>query len=131
MMKRRFFIGISIFSMGIVIALGIGTISNILTPFKNFLLTVDNQSDDEISSIEIGLIHMDSKELFTDPIKKGETKKFKPTLSLSGEGSIYLKYTDAKGQSTQETVCGYTEYLSGYSTVTITNEGTTIVQQCN
>ncbi|WP_156113127.1 hypothetical protein NSQ90_16305 [Paenibacillus sp. FSL H7-0737] len=131
MMKRRFFIGISIFSMGIVIALGIGTISNILTPFKNFLLTVDNQSDDEISSIEIGLIHMDSKELFTDPIKKGETKRFKPTLSLSGEGSIYLKYTDAKGQSTQETVCGYTEYLSGYSTVTITNEGTTIVQQCN
>ncbi|AIQ24298.1 hypothetical protein H70737_16440 [Paenibacillus sp. FSL H7-0737] len=130
-MKRRFFIGISIFSMGIVIALGIGTISNILTPFKNFLLTVDNQSDDEISSIEIGLIHMDSKELFTDPIKKGETKRFKPTLSLSGEGSIYLKYTDAKGQSTQETVCGYTEYLSGYSTVTITNEGTTIVQQCN
>jgi len=102
-----------------------------LTPFKNFLLTVDNQSDDEISSIEIGLIHMDSKELFTDPIKKGETKKFKPTLSLSGEGSIYLKYTNAKGQSTQETVCGYTEYLSGYSTVTITNEGTTIVQQCN
>jgi len=131
MMKRRFFIGISIFSMGIVIALGIGTISNILTPFKNFLLTVDNQSNDEISSIEIGLIHMDSKELFTDPIKKGETKKFKPTLSLSGEGSIYLKYTDAKGQSTQETVCGYTEYLSGYSTVTITNEGTTVVQQCN
>lgn len=130
-MKRRFFIGISIFSMGIVIALGIGTISNILTPFKSFLLTVDNQSDDEISSIEIGLIHTDSKELFTDPIKKGETKKFKPTLSLSGEGSIYLKYTDAKGQSTQEMVCGYTEYLSGYSTVTITNEGTTIVQQCN
>ncbi|MFD5020171.1 hypothetical protein ACFWMP_14815 [Paenibacillus sp. NPDC058367] len=131
MMKRRFFIGIAIFSLGIVIAFGIGTISNILTPFKNFLLTVDNQSDDEISSIEIGLIHMDSKELFTDPIKKGETKKFKPTLSLSGEGSIYLKYTNAKGQSTQETVCGYTEYLSGYSTVTITNEGTTIVQQCN
>ncbi|WP_156114817.1 hypothetical protein [Paenibacillus sp. FSL R5-0345] len=131
MMKRRFFIGISIFSMGIVIALGIGTISNILTPFKSFLLTVDNQSDDEISSIEIGLLHTDSKELFTNPIKKGETKKFKPTLSLSGEGSIYLKYTDAKGRSTQETVCGYTEYLSGYSTVTITNEGTTIVQQCN
>ncbi|MGE7616194.1 hypothetical protein [Paenibacillus sp. FSL R5-0744] len=131
MMKRRFFIGIAIFSLGIVIAFGIGTISNILTPFKNFLLTVDNQSDDEISSIEIGLIHMDSKELFTDPIKKGETKKFKPTLSLSGEGSIYLKYTNAKGQSTQETVCGYTEYLSGYSTVTITNEGTTVVQQCN
>lgn len=130
-MKRRFFIGIAIFSLGIVIAFGIGTISNILTPFKNFLLTVDNQSDDEISSIEIGLIHMDSKELFTDPIKKGETKKFKPTLSLSGEGSIYLKYTNAKGQSTQETVCGYTEYLSGYSTVTITNEGTTVVQQCN
>lgn len=130
-MKRRFFIGISIFSMGIVIALGIGTISNILTPFKSFLLTVDNQSDDEISSIEIGLFHTDSKELFTDPIKKGETKRFKPTLSLSGEGSIYLKYTDAKGRSTQETVCGYTEYLSGYSTVTITNEGTTVVQQCN
>ncbi|MEK5254978.1 hypothetical protein NST74_16065 [Paenibacillus sp. FSL F4-0125] len=131
MMKRRFFIGISIFSMGIVIALGIGTISNLLTPFKSFLLTVDNQSDDEISSIEIGLIHTDSKELFIDHIKKGETKKFKPTLSLSGEGSIYLKYTDAKGQSTQEMVCGYTEYLSGYSTVTITNKGTTIVQQCN
>ncbi|MEK4348906.1 hypothetical protein [Paenibacillus sp. FSL P4-0184] len=131
MMKRRFFIGIAIFSMGIVIAFGISTISNILSPFKSFLLTVDNQSDDDISSIEIGLIHTDSKELFTSPIKKGETKRFKPTLSLSGEGSIYLKYTNAKGQSTQETVCGYTEFLSGYSTVTITNEGTTVVQQCN
>jgi len=130
-MKRRFFIGISIFSVSIVIALGIGTISNILTPFKSFSLTVDNQSDDEISSIEIGLIDTDSKELFTNPIKKDQKKKFKPTLSLSGEGAIYLKYTDAKGQSTQETVCGYTEYLSGYSTITITNEGTTVVQQCN
>lgn len=130
-MKGRFFIGISIFSVSIVIALGIGTISNILTPFKSFSLTVDNQSDDEISSIEIGLIDTDSKELFTNPIKKDQKKKFKPTLSLSGEGAIYLKYTDAKGQSTQETVCGYTEYLSGYSTITITNEGTTVVQQCN
>ncbi|MBY3621937.1 hypothetical protein HGO21_20655 [Acinetobacter sp. CUI P1] len=131
MMKGRFFIGISIFSVSIVIALGIGTISNILTPFKSFSLTVDNQSDDEISSIEIGLIDTDSKELFTNPIKKDQKKKFKPTLSLSGEGAIYLKYTDAKGQSTQETVCGYTEYLSGYSTITITNEGTTVVQKCN
>lgn len=106
MMKRRFFIGISIFLVGIVIAIGIGTISNILTPFKSFSLTVDNQSDDDISSIEIGLIDTDSKELFTSPIKKDHMKKFKPTLSLSGEGAIYLKYTDAKGQSTQETVCG-------------------------
>lgn len=117
--------------MGLVIAFGISTISNILSPFKSFSLTVDNQSDDEISSIEIGLIHTDSKELFISPIQKGQTKKLKPTLSLSGEGAIYLKYTDAKGQSTQETVCGYTEYLSGYSTITITNEGNTVVQQCN
>jgi hypothetical protein len=91
MMKKRFFIGIAIFSVGIVMALGIGTISNILI----------------------------------------QTRKFKPTLSLHGEGAIYLKYTDAMGQSTQETVCGYTEYLSGYSKVMITNEDTTVVQQCN
>jgi hypothetical protein len=131
MMKKRFFIGIAIFSAGIVMALGIGTISNILSPFKSFTLTVNNQSDVDISSIEIGLIHTDSKEVFTNPIKKGQTRKFKPTLSLHGEGAIYLKYTDAMGQSTQETVCGYTEYLSGYSKVTITNEDTTVVQQCN
>jgi hypothetical protein len=81
MMKKRFFIGIAIFSVGIVMALGIGTISNILSPFKSFTLTVNNQSDVDISSIEIGLIHTDSKEVFTNPIKKGQTRKDKQESS--------------------------------------------------
>lgn len=44
---------------------------------------------------------------------------------------MYMKFTDSRGKSTQETVCGYTEYLSGYSKVTITNERTIVVEKCN
>ncbi|MEK3736642.1 MULTISPECIES: hypothetical protein [Paenibacillus] len=130
-MRKRFFIGITISLIACGVVLSVGTISNLLSPFKSFSVIVDNQSDVDISSIEVGLIRADSKKSYTSPIKAGQKKKFKPKLSLNGEGAIYLRYTNSNGQSKEQTVCGYTEYLSGHSKVTITNESTTVVQQCN
>lgn len=129
-MKKRFFIGIAIFSIAVVMALGIGTISNYLSFFKSFSVTVDNQSDFDIVSVETGLLQTDSKDMYSKTIKSGQKLKIKPELTLSGEGAIYMKFTDSRGKSTQETVCGYTEYLSGYSKVTITNERTIVEQKC-
>lgn len=132
-MRKRFFIGIAIFTLATVVALGIGTMSNILSFFKSFSVTVDNQSDFDIVSVETGILQMnsDTKDSYSKTIKSGQKVKIKPELSLKGEGSIYMKFIDSRGTSTQETVCGYTEYLSGHSKVTITNEHITIVEKCN
>lgn len=53
-----------------------------------------------------------------------------PDLALIGEGAVYIEYTDSQGQVIQETVCGYTESLTGFSEVAITNTGTDIDQKC-
>lgn len=129
-MKKRFIIGVSIFLIFSGALIGFQTLSNLLSPFKSFTVIVDNQSNLDISAIEIGLIRADSKELYSELIKAGQKQKFKPKLDLKGEGAIYLRYTNDKGHTSEHTICGYTEYLSGNSEMTITDERTTVVQNC-
>lgn len=37
------------------------------------------------------------------------------SVTIRGEGAIYMKYTDSSGDTIEKTVCGYTESLSGNS----------------
>lgn len=124
----------------LAVALAAKTASNFLSQFQSFALTIHNQSDYDIVSVEtgiiksasaeIGIVEGDSKDYYAEHIKSGKNIKIKPRLSLNGEGGIYLKYTDARGETVQKSVCSYTEYLSGYSTVTIHNNGVAIEEKC-
>ncbi|MGC5774441.1 hypothetical protein [Paenibacillus pabuli] len=62
-------------------------------------------------------------------IPSGENLKFAPQLQISGESSVYLTFTDSRGETYHEMVCGYAEYLSGNSYVTITNETVTVKEE--
>lgn len=103
---------------------------NITDSFKDFSVTIRNKSDYDIVSVEIGMIKGTSKDIYTKKINSGKTIKIKPELSLTGEGAIYMKYTDSSGDTIEKTVCGYTESLSGNSKVTIKNDKVTVEQNC-
>ncbi|MDI4647821.1 hypothetical protein [Cohnella hashimotonis] len=107
--------------------------------FRSFSVTVVNDSDYDLVSVETGILHSDAagnaiesgaKHTYAKTIKTGQKKAISPKLSLNGEGGIYLKYTDARGQTVQKTVCSYTESASGYSTVTIRNDRVDVKENC-
>lgn len=98
--------------------------------FEDYSITIRNKSDYDIVSVEIGIIKGTSKDIYTKKIISGEKIKIKPELSLTGEGAIYMKYTDSRGDTIEKTVCGYTESLSGNSKVTISNDKVTVEENC-
>ncbi|QLG38139.1 hypothetical protein HW560_08415 [Paenibacillus sp. E222] len=121
--------------IGLVISMGYQA----MDPFRHLRITIYNQSDYDLSNITARVsTGVDSSntnnEGTTHALKKGipsgEKLKFAPQLRLSGEGSIYLEFTDSRGETYNKTVCGYTEYLSGNSYVTVTNETITVKEKC-
>ncbi|MBD0384820.1 hypothetical protein [Paenibacillus sedimenti] len=128
--KRSIILLVAAFSLMILVFIGFNWLRNITDQFQSFSVTIKNKSDYDIVSIEIGIIKGASNDIYTEKIMSGETGKINPILSLKGEGAIYLKYTDSRGSTKEETVCGYTEYLSGNSKVTISNDKVTIEQNC-
>ncbi|RXZ82473.1 hypothetical protein EBB07_10400 [Paenibacillaceae bacterium] len=97
--------------------------------FEPFNVTIENKSDTDIVAIETGIPNS-SSDVYSDALRSGKSVKLKPKLQLSGEGMIYLKYTDADGSESTVTICGYTEYLSGNAHVVISNDGVDVTQEC-
>lgn len=115
------------------------SILDFVNQFRSFSVTIDNQSDYDLTSVETGVlvsgpngeaVESDSKETLDQTIESGEKLKIRPILSLSGEGGIYLRY-NSEGKETKKTICSYTESLSGYSKVIITNSNVTVEEKCN
>lgn len=114
--------------------------SNFFRQFQSFSLTVVNQSDYDIVSVETGIVQSDtsgnavegdSKHLFSKVIKSGQQTVIKPRLTINSEGGIYMKYMDSSGKEVLKTVCSYTESASGYSIVTIMNDKIEVEEQCS
>lgn len=109
----------------------------LVAQLQSFQLRVDNQSDFELRILETGVATSSAAEASVDEVgkilKSEKTVKIKPQLTLSGEGGIYLKYSDSREPDVPKTigVCSYTETLSGYSKVIITNDKVTIEQNCS
>lgn len=108
--------------------------------FRSFSVTVVNQSDYDLVSVETGILgggdpghadKSDTKRIFAKPIKAGDKKVLSPKLSMNGEGGIYLKYTNSRGDTVQKTVCSYTESASGSSTITIQNDRVDVKENCS
>ncbi|GFZ77765.1 hypothetical protein GCM10008018_24260 [Paenibacillus marchantiophytorum] len=128
--KRSIFMLVAVFSLMILVFIGFNWLRNVTDQFQSFSVTIKNKSDYDIVLIETGIIKGASNDIYTKKIMSGETRKINPLLNLKGEGAIYIKYTDSRGATKEETVCGYTEYLSGNSKVTISNDKVTIEQNC-
>lgn len=103
---------------------------NLLEPFRAFTVTISNESDYDIVSVETGIVSGSSKHPYAKIIGAGEKVKIKPDLTLMGEGSIYQEYTDSNGDLKETVVCGYTEYVSGHSKVIIRNDRIDVEQNC-
>ncbi|NOU88195.1 hypothetical protein GC102_20830 [Paenibacillus sp. LMG 31460] len=147
-MKLRRFFQLLFYLSVVIIIVGIVLMKSsrfdLINQFKSFSYTIDNQSDYNIISVETGIntsnrsgerIDGASKDIYKKIIKSGEKVKITPDIKLygeglSGEGSIYLKYTDSRGKSFEKGLCGYTESVSGYSKVSITNDEVTVTENC-
>ncbi|WP_239616006.1 hypothetical protein [Cohnella mopanensis] len=106
---------------------------NLLEPFRSFTVTIVNESDADIVSVETGIRSGspdNSKHSYEKIIATGATAKIKPKLTFTGEGVIYQKFVDSNGRSRETIACGYTEYVSGHSTVTIRNDKIEVEQDC-
>ncbi|MEK4060332.1 MULTISPECIES: hypothetical protein [Paenibacillus] len=145
---NRISVTIAVFDAVLIIALSITAatvgpdVVKLIQQFGSFTVTVDNQSDYDLFSVETGVLTSDStgqiiesssKESFEQGISSGTKVKISPELSLSGEGGIYLKYTDPRDESSPKTVgiCSYTESLSGHSKVIITNDDVSVAENCS
>lgn len=137
--KRSFILIVAAFSLMIIAFLFFNfyrTNIDVFRQFLSFSVTINNQSDYDIVSLETGTVEgpsgeiKASKDYYSKTIKSGEKVKIKPKLSLTGEGGIYLKYNDSRGETISKAVCSYTESLSGYSEVTINNDKVTIEENC-
>ncbi|MFD2659782.1 hypothetical protein [Paenibacillus thailandensis] len=114
-------------------------VQSVLNMFRPFTVTVHNQSESDIVIIETGILDSDgaggvvktgSKDMAGKTIKSGKSAKIKPDLELTGEGGVYMLYADAEGNQVEQTICGYTESLTGRSVVTVTGDRTTVEQDC-
>ena len=107
-------------------------------PFRHLRITIHNQSDYNLTNIQASLVQGESFNInesgstyiFDKDVSSGSNVKFAPQLKLSGEGAVSLTFTDSRGKTYNKTVCGYTEYLSGNSYVTVTNENVTVKDEC-
>lgn len=104
---------------------------NLFTP--KYSITIDNQSDNDIVSIETGIRSDDGnipQDIYEKSIKSGEKVKIKPSLDPIEE-VIYLKYIDSKGNTATENICGYYTGLHVLDAIiTIINNGIIVEEQC-
>ncbi|WP_339311087.1 hypothetical protein NZ043_06540 [Paenibacillus sp. FSL k6-2145] len=135
--KKKMII-LSAIILGIVIVAFMSFL-NAIDPFRHLRITIHNQSDYDLTHIQASLVQGDNSSnnnesgstyIFKKDIPNGANVKFAPQLNLSGEGTVSLEFTDSRGKTYNKMVCGYTEYLSGNSYVTVTNENITVKDEC-
>ncbi|WP_138751492.1 hypothetical protein [Paenibacillus sinopodophylli] len=91
--------------------------------FLPLKVTLHNESDFDVVSIETGIQSGSEKQVITKTVKPGAKAIIKPNFHVKGEGAVYLKYTDSRGNITETSACGYTESMSGRTSITIDNDG--------
>ncbi|OMF04585.1 hypothetical protein BK129_18160 [Paenibacillus amylolyticus] len=140
--RRQFSKKKMIILSAIILVIGIiafKSLLNAVDPFRHLRITIHNQSDYDLTNIQASLVQGDnslnnnesgSTYVFDKDIPSGANVKFAPQLKRSGEGVVSLAFTDSRGKTYNKTVCGYTEYLSGNSYVTVTNENVTVKEEC-
>lgn len=127
-----------LFGAVIVICAGIAALaaawlnsdSDLARFFRPFQIAIHNEAAFDIVALEAGIVGGHSTDARDMTIRSGSSAKLTPKLELQGEGAVYLKYTDSLGRTVEKTVCGYTEYLSGLSEVTVRDGEVDVEMDC-
>ena len=139
--RRKWFSGKIIFLLAIIIFFGIiiGMAYPTIDQFRSLRITIHNQSDFDLTDVNASLVQGEgsvntgrdgSVYKLKKDVASGKKVKFAPRLRPSGESSVHLQFTDSRGEIYNKTVCGYTEYLSGNTYVTVTNDNITVKEEC-
>ncbi len=132
-MKKKWLIALASAATVVVVGLLIVGffLSDLIRQFGPLTVKVSNQSDYDIESISFGLGKAEtSAQSHADGIKSGKSRSIRPKLSPEGENSIYMVWTDERGETRTAGVCGYTESASGYVTVVIGNYDVEVQEKC-
>lgn len=99
---------------------------------RPFTVALTNESD-------VGIVRVDTVLRSARPsgsphthgtaIGPGERAVIRPKLLIAGEGAISQRIAFENGTVKETVVCGYTEYVSGRSTVTVKADGSIVVEQ--
>ncbi|MBP3961539.1 hypothetical protein [Paenibacillus lignilyticus] len=105
---------------------------------RAFSVRIDNKSSYDLVAVETGLLTSDDAgktikvqpNFHAEPIRSGTSQHIKPKLSSVGEGGIYLKFTNSNGESFERSVCSYTEHVTGYTKVKVTDKEIKVDESC-
>ncbi|MFC4775824.1 hypothetical protein ACFO9Q_03400 [Paenibacillus sp. GCM10023252] len=107
---------------------------------QNFTVTVENESDQDITRIEFGVLHSDdqanviegdSKLVYDRPLRSGKSVRITPDVSSDGEMSVFIRYTTAQGEVHEKSVCSYAEMSPrGRATIIIENNQAVVKEKC-
>lgn len=103
----------------------------ILHAMRPLTVTLKNNTNSEIISVEFRMTHMDTPYVFERSVPAGESRNIRPEFENLIEGELTFTAIDAEGHRYTGIACGYTSTLSGESTVTIDTDGVTIQAECS
>jgi len=103
----------------------------ILHSMRPLTVTLKNNTNSEIISVEFRMTHMDTPYVFERTIPAGESRNIRPEFENLVEGEMTFTAADAEGHRYTGIACGYTSRLSGESTVTIDANGVAIQAECS
>lgn len=119
-----------IISVGAVIIIATQAFG-ILHVMRPLTVTLKNNSDAEIISVEFRMTHMDTPYVFERTVPAGESRNIRPEFEDLIEGELTFTAVDAEGHRYTGIACGYTSGLNGESAVTIDTDGVTIQAECS
>jgi len=102
----------------------------ILHTMRPLTVTLKNNTDSEIISVEFRMTPMDTPYVFERTVPAGESRNIRPEFENAVEGELTFTAVDAEGRRYTGTACGYTSTLSGESNITIDADGVTIQSEC-
>ncbi|MEJ8307259.1 hypothetical protein [Saccharibacillus sacchari] len=103
----------------------------ILHAMRPLTVTLKNNTNSEIMSVEFRMTHMDAPYVFERAVPAGESRNIRPEFENLVEGELTFTAVDAEGHVYTGIACGYTSTLSGESTVTIDTDEVTIQAECS
>ncbi|WP_172251680.1 hypothetical protein [Saccharibacillus deserti] len=100
----------------------------IFRDMRPLVVTLDNRSGAQLLSVELFLDGQESGYAYERKIPSGESRSIRPELEMQGAGALVLEAVDSEGRTYRDTVCGYTESLSGELTAVLGADGRMTVQ---
>ncbi|WP_172200019.1 hypothetical protein [Saccharibacillus qingshengii] len=100
----------------------------LLRDMRPLVVTLDNRSGAQLLSVDLFLDGQESRYAYERKIPSGESRSIRPELEVQGAGALVLEAVDSEGRTYRDTICGYTESLSGELTAVLGADGRMTVQ---